>query len=280
MCGHNMAAYLRLLQQRIHQLHRRVFRDRQNPIDYMDDTELRKKYRLDQQTLLQLCNELQNDLQRPTKRSCALPVSLQVTIALRFYATSSFQAVLADGHGVCDMSVSRSIHSVSSHLAYRLRQRYIKQQMYGLSRFPKCVGVVDGTVIPILAPSDDEHLFVNRKGFHAFNVLGICDANNSFLNLVIRWPGSTHDSFVLGNSQIAETFESGQITDCWLLGDSAYPAKPWLLTPLHEPRAPAERRYNTAHKRTRCVIERTFGMWKMRFRCLHRSSGCLMFSPQ
>lgn len=41
------------------------------------------------------------------------------------------------------------------------------------------------------------------------------------------------------------------------------------MTPLLNPRSEAERRYNTAHRRTRCVIERCFGVLKRRFPCLH-----------
>ena len=54
---------------------------------------------------------------------------------------------------------------------------------------------------------------------------------------------------------------------------------PSLLTPVLHPTNQAEERYNSAHKRTRQVIERAFGVSKMRFRCLHRSGGDLMYEP-
>jgi hypothetical protein len=120
-----MAMYVHILNQRRRRLNRRVFRDRLNPLDYMGDEELLRKYRLGRPLILELCNELQNSLERPTRRCHALPVSMQVTLALRFYATGSFQSVLCDSHGVCEMSVSRSVHSVSSHLATMINQHVI-----------------------------------------------------------------------------------------------------------------------------------------------------------
>jgi hypothetical protein len=42
------------------------------------------------------------------------------------------------------------------------------------------------------------------------------------------------------------------------------------LTPVLNSSTAAERKYNKAHKSIRCVIERTFGIWKMRFRCIYR----------
>ena len=36
-------------------------------------------------------------------------------------------------------------------------------------------GAVDGTLIPIKGPSEDEHLYIGRKGFHCLNVQVICD---------------------------------------------------------------------------------------------------------
>ncbi|WAQ96392.1 HARB1-like protein [Mya arenaria] len=52
-----------------------------------------------------------------------------------------------------------------------------------------------------------------------------------------------------------------------------------IAVALVRPKNALERRYNIAHKRTRCVIERTFGVRKSRFRC-HNKSGChLMYTP-
>lgn len=56
------------------------------------------------------------------------------------------------------------------------------------------------------------------------------------------------------------------------LGDSGYPLRSWLLTPLENepPVNTPEYSYNMAHKRTRNAIERCNGVLKMRFRCLLR----------
>lgn len=59
-----------------------------------------------------------------------------------------------------------------------------------------------------------------------------------------------------------------------------YPLQPWLLTAVPNPRNRAEERFNVAHKRGRSVVERTFGTLKARFRCLDRSGGCLLYSPE
>ena len=90
----------------------------------------------------------------------------------------------------------------------------------------------------------------------------------------------THDSFILLNSAVYTNFETGQYPDGWLLGDSGYACKPWLLIPKLNPQTRAERAYNKSHIKTRNVIERGFGVWKMRFRCLHKSAGHLSFSPR
>ncbi|KAJ1143715.1 hypothetical protein NDU88_010020 [Pleurodeles waltl] len=51
------------------------------------------------------------------------------------------------------------------------------------------------------------------------------------------------------------------------------------LTLVRNPRTRAEERYNEAHGQTRRVIERTFGLLKARFRCLHMTGGSLFYSP-
>lgn len=55
-----------------------------------------------------------------------------------------------------------------------------------------------------------------------------------------------------------------------ILGDNGYACKRYLLTPVIYPTHRAEQNYNRAHKATRNIIERAFGVWKGRFPCLKR----------
>jgi hypothetical protein len=59
-----------------------------------------------------------------------------------------------------------------------------------------------------------------------------------------------------------------------------YTLFPYLLTPVKDPRNDAEERYNSRHKRARSIVERAFGLLKMRFLCLHKYGGALMYSPE
>jgi hypothetical protein len=88
-----------------------------------------------------------------------------------------------------------------------------------------------------------EYAYVNRKGKHSLNVQLICDVNFKIMNVVARWPGSTHDSRILENSAIGDMFESGRLQGM-LLGDGGYPQKNYLMTPFRNPNTPAQRAYN------------------------------------
>ena len=52
------------------------------------------------------------------------------------------------------------------------------------------------------------------------------------------------------------------------------------MTPFLMPATVREIVFNRKHTQTRSVIERTFGILKMRFRCLDRSGGTLQYGPQ
>lgn len=151
----------------------------------MDDDSQVNNYRLDRFSILEMCAEIGQELEKPNRRSHSLPVSLLVPIALRYFATGSFQSVLAEAHGVKLNSVSRSIHSVSLELRLRMHnyvkipdgrnQRLddIKQGFHNIAGFPNVIGAVDRILVPIIAPTEDEYLYVTRKGFHAINMQGI-----------------------------------------------------------------------------------------------------------
>ena len=88
-------------------------------------------------------------------------------------------------------TVSRIVRQVTSAIA---RKRYdfvkfpqsrqekdeIKQGFYDLGGFP----CVDGSHVRIIAPSENECNFVNRKGYHSINIPGICDHKGTVLLLL------------------------------------------------------------------------------------------------
>lgn len=202
-------------------------------------------------------------------------------------AKGAFYSEIADTHGVSRTSVCRIVHefvrSINNNLdnihfpTDRESIRMQKRAFYEKCRFPNIVGAVDGTLIPIIAPVVDEDIYVCRKGYHAINCQGIVSSKMRFTNVVARWPGSTHDAAIFENCNLKDYLEREE--NMLLLGDSGYALSRYLLTPIRYPTTQEEERYNRRHKHGREVVERTFGILKSRFRCLHRSGGVLPFAP-
>ena len=211
----------------------RVFRDKTNPLDILSDEEIRVRYRLDRRNIYNLCELLKDDLIRPTKRSQSLSVSLQVMTALRYYATGSFLSVCGDIHGLSKMSASRCIHAVTNSLCKHMKSyikfpstiqdiRQTKADFYAIAQFPNVLGSIDSTIIPISAPSEEEHIYVSRKGIghHSLNIQIVSNANLEITNIVAKWPGSTHDSYIWNMCNLQHEFECGAIADGWKSTDT------------------------------------------------------------
>lgn len=127
------------------------------------------------------------------------------------------------------------------------------------------------------------------------NVQVVGNADLKFLDVVARWPGSTHDATIFANSTLRARFENHEFPNCLLIGkyqpnnnnfdmdgllmkqilyytkkiyfsgDSGYPLRNYFMTPLVNPVTQAEQRYNESLIRTRNGIERQIGLWKRRF---------------
>ena len=125
-------------------------------------SELIDKYRFDRQSIMMICDMLQDDLESNTFRNRALTSNMKVFVALRFYASGSFQGVIAVTFGLSQPSVSRAISDVSTALVKRAgnyitfpkepKLSEIKGNFYSVANFPGVIGLVDGTHIRIQVP--------------------------------------------------------------------------------------------------------------------------------
>lgn len=101
------------------------------------------------------------------------------------------------------------------------------------------------------------------------------------LDVVARWPGCSHDSFIWQLSKLREALLNNQIAgNGFLLGDNGYPLERCLLTPYINPSSPSEETFNKKHRQARNVIERCFGVLKSRFRILHETGGSQLYTPE
>ncbi|CAN7938270.1 unnamed protein product, partial [Ixodes hexagonus] len=256
----------------------RVFRDRLNPLEEFDEDALQQRFRFGCAGIMFLAETLRPDLERSTRRCCALSAEQQVIVALQFYATGNFLITAGDYVHVQVSSASRSVRQVTVALARRARDfirwpddtesAALQEQFFKVAGFPCVMGAVDGTQIRIQGPWLHEEVYVNRHLYHSINVQVVVDASCRIRNVVARWPGSTHDSRIFTESTLSSKLADGMY-DGLLLGDSGYTCQPWLMTAFLSPSSAAEVRYNTAHTTTRSIVERTIGQLKRRFHCLH-----------
>ena len=244
----------------------------------LSDAKFYRLYRFDKSTFSYIVDLIRTDLQRPTARSYGLSCEIQTAAAIRYYASGTFQTDVGEGLSISQSSVHRCILNVGTALN-KLYDEFItwpdreqirknKLQFYNIARFPNVIGAIDCTHVRIMRPSTDEHQYINRKFYPSLNVQAICGPTGFLHNMEVNWPGSCHDSFILRESNVYLHLEASPFHG-YILGDSAYPLTQWLLTPFSNPDTPQKHAFNLSHKKTRVLIENTFGRLKRRFHLLH-----------
>ncbi|KAK4882619.1 hypothetical protein RN001_005938 [Aquatica leii] len=294
-----------------YQIPRRQFLNSNDPFECLSDKQFIREYRLTKPMVVELIHLL-TPLMTPASSSTALDVPKKVLVALNFFAYGSYQQNI--GHNintaVSQSSVSRCLKEVTEamnqpHIFARFVRfpenfqelRAIQTRFFNKYGFPGTIGSIDRTHVAIYPPKIEdplypEAIYVNRKGYHSINVYyliipllfcQICDADLKILNVCAQHPGGTNDAFIWNNCEVhtlLQNLHRNGHTSYHLIGDSGYPLRPWLLTPLvHVEADTPEERYNRAQMRARSVIERLNGVLKLRFRCLlkHR---VLHYSPE
>ena len=139
-----------------------------------------------------------------------------------------------------------------------------------------CAGAIDGTHIPILAPTESHAEYP----YHSIIMQTVVDCDYLFRDVVIGWPGSVHDARVFSNSAIfmkgndQKLFPgnltkeiNGEEVSPFILADPAYPLLPWLLKgyPWNNEGQRRGKVFNYRLSRARMTVENTFGRRKGQF---------------
>ncbi|XP_029443008.1 putative nuclease HARBI1 [Rhinatrema bivittatum] len=248
----------------------------------MSERDIFRTYWLSSRAILFLYEDLHCDLDPLANHHHAFPDLTKLLGALHIFATGSFQTHVSVIAGIIQASFSRHLAQVLKAMMKRMRKyimhptdpvelQQIRSGFMGIAEMPNVLGAIDCTHIVFIPRSEEESSVQNRKHFHSMNVQVICDAHLWILNVVAKYPGSCHDTYILAHSSMGTHFPEGK---------RGYGCKPWLLTPLQSPQTAAKKHYNEAHVSTRNMIERTFGVLKGRFRCLDHSGGALQYSAE
>ncbi|XP_021953667.1 putative nuclease HARBI1 [Folsomia candida] len=203
----------------------------------------------------------------------ALTAESKVLTALGFFRSGGFQWLMGSNGGLSQSTTSRIIEQVSKALVREspkiisfpnaAEQTRISTAIHVKSQFANIIGIIDGSHVNLISPSQDERSFVNRKQNHSINVQLICDDKFRFIDAVARNPGGAHDSFVFRNSHIYHRFLTGEFGNGKLMGDSGYFRSPFMEVPYaRRVITPLQRDYNKRLTSARCAIECTIGRWK------------------
>ncbi|KAL0829639.1 hypothetical protein ABMA28_003145 [Loxostege sticticalis] len=214
-------------------------------IEEMPELLFIQHFRLNKLTFRALCNDLKGHA--GLKGSPEIPLETKVLCALSFLATGSYQKIVGVGQFLTQRTTSRCIREavdalnyswmVSRWIVFRQtpQERYkIKEKFQRKHHVPGVIGCIDCTHIAITRPAEEEHVFFNRKGYHSLNVQMICDYDLRITSVNAVFGGASHDSHIWSASHVRTCMqglhEIGE--QVWLLGDSGYPQRPWLMTPI------------------------------------------------
>ncbi|XP_057450768.1 protein ALP1-like isoform X1 [Lotus japonicus] len=253
-----------------------------------DDVTCVEQLRMDTNTFRVLCSLLR--FEGGLKEDGLVPIEEQAAIFLHILAHHAKNRVIKFKFQRSGETVSRYFNLVLNSVV-RLHKNLLRAPDpvpedcidNRWKWFNGCLGALDGTYIPINVPEIDKPRYRSRKGEIATNVLGVCSRDMQFIYVLPGWEGSASDSRVLRDA-INRRNGLKVPTGNYYLVDAGYTNGEGFLAPYRgsryhlsewrhrrAPTTPKEL-FNKRHAQARNVIERTFGLLKMRWAILRSPS--------
>lgn len=258
-------------------------------------------FRVSKQTFEYICSLVRNDLlSRPPSgliniEGRLLSVEKQVAIAMRRLASGESQVSVGAAFGVGQSTVSqvtwRFVESMEQRAKHHMkwpepeRLEQIKAKIEATFGLPNCCGAIDAThiimTLPAAESSDD---WCDQESNYSMSLQVIVDHEMRFLDILTGWPGSMMFSRLLKFSGFYKLCESGKRLNGaakssaegaeireFIVGDSAYPLLPWLMTPYQRKSLSASNTsFNSKHWEVKLLASKALSQLKGAWRILYK----------
>ncbi|KAF7237348.1 Protein ANTAGONIST OF LIKE HETEROCHROMATIN PROTEIN 1, partial [Varanus komodoensis] len=246
-------------------------------------------FRMSRGTLFEIADMLRPQLERQkTTMREAISVEKRVAIAVWWLSNLECYREVATQFGVGRSTVGEIVLEVCFAIKHRLAHRIVylgdyQKIMDGFKElgFPHCIGVMDGTLLPIVTPTGQAEESASRKKFHSILLQGTTDHTGRFIDIEVGWSGKHHDVSIFRKSALCQGMDNGSFVPgnpvitlgdtevpALILADGAYPMRKWLMKPYEGHLGPRETLFNSILARCHDVVGRAFGRLKARWQCL------------
>ena len=165
-------------------------------------------YRMTKETFLRIFHLLNYPIKN---RGNFIAPEFELLTLLRYLSTGSFMLISGSLLNVSKSTAHSFIHR-SMRLICSLASDWndfpedisrLKKRFKSKYSFPDVIGAIDCTHVKMNSTGGNfSEVFRNRKGYFSLNIQAVCGPNLKFYDVVLRWPGSTHDSRIFDNSII------------------------------------------------------------------------------
>ncbi|XP_036325552.1 putative nuclease HARBI1 isoform X1 [Rhagoletis pomonella] len=157
---------------------RKQLRDKSDPLALSNNAFI-KRFRLNKEAFQHVLKKI-DFLSHDTK---AAPPVLQLAASLSLLGSGSYQHTVGSDYliGMCQSTVSKLTSHVLLEMENKLCPEFIKFDVDNSQtckewfmenyRIPGVIGCIDGTHIGLQKPTQNEHMYFNRKGFHSLNAM-------------------------------------------------------------------------------------------------------------
>ncbi|XP_072006661.1 uncharacterized protein [Engystomops pustulosus] len=168
----------------------------------------------------------------------------------------------------------------------------IAHDFYVSTKFPNCIGAIDGKHVRVIQPPNSGSQFYNYKKYFSLVLLAIADSKLNFICIEMGSYGSTNNARILESSHMGQSFLTSHLEipnpqplspntpplPFVFIGDEAFGIKSQLMRPFCNRGLTASKRiFNTRLSRARRVVECAFGLLTNHWRIL-RTAMCLKIS--